>query len=194
MAMARGPAPSGISGAILIDHVNPQIARREAADLGLNDDTYWAAATSYLDRQGPGQSAGTDAPGPAAPVTAEKAGASPRKTENPAQEDPTGAKVPKAATPNGAPTSASRGTDTTLVAHDRVQEEPGTTALGSGSPLAAPVEPASWRPLAGMVITGLTFPLAYLGRTAVPTLMAMTRASLPGPARRPKSLPHASDA
>jgi protein tyrosine phosphatase (PTP) superfamily phosphohydrolase (DUF442 family) len=142
---------------VLVDHVNPQIARREAADLGLSDDTYWAAATSYLDRQGPGQSPGTDAPGSAAPATAEKAGASPQKAENPAQEDPTGAKVPKAATPKAAPTSASRGADATLVAHDRVQEEPGTTALGSGSPPAAPFEPASWRPFAGMVITGLIF-------------------------------------
>ncbi len=179
---------------VLVDHVNPQIAHREAADLGLSDDTYWAAATSYLDRQGPAQSASTDAVGQPAPATAEKAGTSPQKAENPAQEDPKGATVPKAASPKSAPTSASKGAGTTLVANDRVQAEPGTTALSSGSVPAAPVEPASWRPLAGLVITGLSFPLAYLGRTAVPTLMAMTRASLPGPARRPKSLPHASDA
>lgn len=178
---------------VLVDHVNPQIARREAADLGLSDETYWAAATAYLDRQGPAQSASTNPVGQAAPATAEKASDSPQKAENPAQEAPTGAKVPKAASPNGAPTSASRGADATLVAHDRVREEPGTVAPGSGSSPAPPLEPASWRSMAGMVITGLTFPLAYWGRTAVPTLMAMTRASLPGPARRPKSLPHASD-
>jgi protein tyrosine phosphatase (PTP) superfamily phosphohydrolase (DUF442 family) len=179
---------------VLVDHVNPQIARREAADLGLSDETFWAAATAYLDRQGPAQSASTDALGQAAPTTSEKAVVSPPKSENPPREGTTGAKIPKAATPTVAPTSASRAADTTLVAHDRAQEEPGTTALGSQSSPAVPVEPASWRPLAGMVITGLTFPLAYWGRTYVPTLLAMTQASLPGPARRPKSLPHASDA
>jgi hypothetical protein len=51
----------------------------------------------------------------------------------------------------------------------------------------------SWRPLAAMLVTGLTFPLAYLSRSAVPVIVACTRATLPAPARRLKSLPSASD-
>jgi hypothetical protein len=179
---------------VLVDHVNPQIARREAADLGLTDETYWAAATAYLDRQGPPQSATTNALGQTAPATAEREVPTAQKPEKPPQEAPPGAKTPNAAAPEAAPTAASRAADTTLVAQDPTQEKPGRTALAPDSSAATFVQPASWPSLAGIVITGLTFPLAYWGRTAVPTLLAMTRASLPAPAQQPRSLPHASDA
>ena len=61
-------------------------------------------------------------------------------------------------------------------------------------PPAPPVSSGSdaWRPLAAMVVTGLTLPLAYWSRTLTPTIIAKARASLPGPAHRPKSLPDAS--
>jgi hypothetical protein len=69
-----------------------------------------------------------------------------------------------------------------------------------GGQASAPQPPAppmpsgsdAWRPLAAMVVTGLTLPLAYWSRTLTPTIIAKARASLPGPAHRPKSLPDAS--
>jgi hypothetical protein len=45
-----------------------------------------------------------------------------------------------------------------------------------------------------MVITGLTFPLAYWSRAVVPIILVKTLASLPAPARRLKSLPRESGA
>ena len=38
----------------------------------------------------------------------------------------------------------------------------------------------AWRPFAAMVLTGLSLPLAYWSRSIVPTILAKTRASLPG--------------
>jgi hypothetical protein len=93
--------------------------------------------------------------------------------------------------------------------------DPGASAPPRASAAAAPAEPiaraatkragevarasligdsGAWQPFAAMVLTGLTFPLAYFSRTVVPTMLARTRASLPGPVRRPKSLPLSSDA
>ena len=42
-----------------------------------------------------------------------------------------------------------------------------------------------------LVVTGLGVPLAYWSRTALPSIRIL--ASLPAPARRPRSLPAASD-
>jgi protein tyrosine phosphatase (PTP) superfamily phosphohydrolase (DUF442 family) len=82
-----------------------------------------------------------------------------------------------------------------------VLELPRTTATGA-APFMGPSAPASsavadspsWKSFATLLMTGITFPLACWGRAAVPTILARTRASLPAPARRPRSLPPASDA
>jgi protein tyrosine phosphatase (PTP) superfamily phosphohydrolase (DUF442 family) len=80
---------------------------------------------------------------------------------------------------------------------------PSLNSVSAGTPgrqASAPDLPAppissdsvAWRPLAAMVVTGLTLPLAYWSRTLTPTILAKTRASLPAPAHRPKSLPGVS--
>ncbi len=73
-----------------------------------------------------------------------------------------------------------------------------TTLAPASSPApstaAAPSDPTAWHPYAAIVITGLTFPLGYWGRSVVPTILARTPASLPAPARRSRSLPRALDA
>ena len=80
---------------------------------------------------------------------------------------------------------------------------PAQNAVSAGNPggqASAPQPPAppissesvAWRPLAAMVVTGLTLPLAYWSRTLTPTILAKARASLPAPAHRPKSLPGVS--
>jgi protein tyrosine phosphatase (PTP) superfamily phosphohydrolase (DUF442 family) len=192
---------------ITLDRVNTQIARREAEDLGLSDQTYWLAATNYLETLERSRGATSETPVSAQPSAPEKTVTSPlgdARTQSPGN---TSEPVPPLAAPSKTPTHAEA---------QRVGSPAGTTSVPkgeAGAPVAgkspeaqhqasaeppapapmAPVDTTEWRPLAAMLITGLTFPLAYWTRTAVPTLLAMTRASLPGPARRPKSLPHASD-
>jgi hypothetical protein len=80
---------------------------------------------------------------------------------------------------------------------------PITTATALGAPVAAvpencpespaPVDPTSWRPYAAMLITGLTVPLAFIGRGVVVSA-ARKVASLPAPSLRMRSLPPSSDA
>ena len=70
---------------------------------------------------------------------------------------------------------------------------PASSPAPSTAP-AAPSDATAWHPYAAIVITGLTFPLGYWGRSVVPTILARTLASLPAPARRLKSLPRELDA
>ena len=62
------------------------------------------------------------------------------------------------------------------------------------SPAPGHFESTAWRPLAAILVTGLTFPLAYWTRSVIPTMVSRTRASLPAPGRRLRSLPRESDA
>jgi protein tyrosine phosphatase (PTP) superfamily phosphohydrolase (DUF442 family) len=52
-------------------------------------------------------------------------------------------------------------------------------------------DPTAWRPYAAMILTGLSVPLAFFGRTALGSI-SFRRASLPAPATRPLSLPASS--
>jgi len=143
---------------ITVDHVDHQIARREAEELGLSNKSYWDAATAYVASVG-----------------------EPRTTATPEQK-PQGLTQEKTTTADAVPP---------------------LNAVGAGNPGAqasVPQPPAvsisndsvTWRPLAAMVVTGLTLPLAYWSRTLTPTILAKARASLPAPAHRPKSLPGVS--
>jgi protein tyrosine phosphatase (PTP) superfamily phosphohydrolase (DUF442 family) len=60
-------------------------------------------------------------------------------------------------------------------------------------PAPAPSETMAWRPYAAMVLTGLSVPLAFYGRSAF-ILGRSARASLPAPGRSPSALPPASGA
>lgn len=64
------------------------------------------------------------------------------------------------------------------------QVEPQGTAVPS-------MDPNAWRPYAAMLVACLGVPIAYFGRSAL-SVPSIVWASLPGPARRSKSLPAAS--
>ncbi|MDR3619583.1 MAG: hypothetical protein P4L85_09550 [Paludisphaera borealis] len=153
---------------ILTDKVSPDIARREAEELGLNDAASWKLVQDASDRQ---LAPRTSAPAAPAPAPATTAPAAPTPAPKPATP-------PQAAAPSAALTPVA----------DAIRE---TESLVRASFAG---DSDAWQPFAAMVLTGLTFPLAYFSRTVIPTMLAKTRASLPGPARRSKSLPPASGA
>ncbi len=152
---------------IAVDRVNTDIARREAEDLGLRNPDYWAAARSYLERADNLRSQALEATGPVStPV--------PQATEKPAPQPARGTGA--AASPASA------------------QAAPASSSKAFSRAQAALVDTTARHPYAAIVITGLTFPLGYLSRSVVPTILARTRASLPAPARRLRSLAHELDA
>jgi protein tyrosine phosphatase (PTP) superfamily phosphohydrolase (DUF442 family) len=158
----------------LTDKVSPDIARREARELGLIDAASWKLVQEAVDEQLAPRSFATtidDASPTAKPQ--------PTTPTPPAETKPsTPAIVPHADLPTVAPTPVAGATrDAEIVAR---------AALGG--------DPDAWQPIAAMILTGLTFPLAYFSRTVIPTMLARTRASLPAPARRSRSLPPASGA
>lgn len=75
---------------------------------------------------------------------------------------------------------------------------PPTALVPASASLSAPMfappaeygDPTAWRPLAAMILTGLTVPLALLGRSAI-SRVTHRRASLPAPKPGPRSLPRA---
>jgi protein tyrosine phosphatase (PTP) superfamily phosphohydrolase (DUF442 family) len=172
------------------DRVDPQIARREAQQLGLTDKSYWAAATSFVAGLGgpqPGKPAEAAAPKSAdAGVTLK----GPIADRNSSDSAPKAADSPPAKPKDAAPSpakAAAGGRDQAAVAPDDPRDDGSAAPLPTGFP--SPADPVAWRPFAAMVLTGMTVPLAYWSRTLPPTLLAKARASLPGPGRRPKSLP-----
>ena len=178
------------------ERIDQQIARREAEELGLTDKSYWAAATNYVTglagrrttatSSDPGQSSTT------APVSLK--GSLTHQNETRASASQTRSPAPKTQEANQSPANP-----------PNVVPAQASTALNTPIKPVAPVQPDSiassapdvtgaWRPFAAMVISGLALPLAYWSRTITPTLLSKARASLPGPAHRPKSLPVESGA
>jgi protein tyrosine phosphatase (PTP) superfamily phosphohydrolase (DUF442 family) len=179
------------------DRIDHQIARREAEELGLTDKNYWAAATNYVAALGGPRTTATSAdPGQSpslSPVTVNDSQTDQNQTR--ADESQTATPVPKSrqqssqSTANpaaAAPTQASTAPDTEL--KQPAPSRPDSVAA------AAPDLTFAWRPLAAMVLSGLALPLAYWSRTLTPIVLSKARASLPGPAHRPKSLPAESGA
>jgi protein tyrosine phosphatase (PTP) superfamily phosphohydrolase (DUF442 family) len=184
---------------IATDHVDDQIARREAQELGLSDSGFWQAATNYVDRIGGTRASAaarptTPAPGPAASAATSanettKVGDS--RENQPASPTPGAGTAPQqsaapantGAGPVGA--SASTGNDAT--------NPQGSNSLSPSTALPLS-ESLAWRPLAAMLITGLTLPLAYWSRSLPPAIVSIARASLPAPAHQPRSLPGESGA
>ena len=186
---------------IVVDRVDPQIAHREAEELGLVDKTAWLAATEYVARfaspragtstsearsgsvASPGPASGVN-PGQTAPESVPGSTAAAQPTSS--QFEPKSASVPTGPEPvTFTPPSFS------LAMSSNPAPEPSQSS--SSSDPASASDPLAWRPFAAMVVTGLSLPLAYWSRSIVPTILSKTRASLPGPAPRPKSLPAASD-
>jgi protein tyrosine phosphatase (PTP) superfamily phosphohydrolase (DUF442 family) len=168
-----------------IDH---QIARREAEELGLTDKRYWAAATNYVAGLGGPRTTATSAdPGQSSAPSA----SSSQTDQNQAQAGarPTAAQVP--ATPEVSQSKADTGkvAPARASAASNTQGDQTVPRRANSITSSAPDLTLAWRPLAAMVLSGLALPLAYWSRTLTPTLLSKARASLPGPAHRPKSLP-----
>jgi protein tyrosine phosphatase (PTP) superfamily phosphohydrolase (DUF442 family) len=102
---------------------------------------------------------------------------------------PRPAETPKADTPS-APSSPPPQSATTDLPGVELAAAPGP----KNPPRACPAvhDPAGWRPFVALLLAGLGIPLAYWGRAGF-NLGCWVRASLPGVARRLKSLPAASD-
>lgn len=163
---------------ITVDRTDTQVARREAEELGLSDPAYWSAAASFQ----------TQAEGPTPAATGRAGAATPGAQSS--RSVPT-LELPRPESPARRPTTQALG--------EFDSEAPSSASL---LPTAAPA--ISWavsaasssgpRPLMTMIVMGLAFPLAFLGRDAAPTILALTRASLPATARLPRSDLPASDA
>ncbi len=183
---------------ILVDRVDPQIARREAEELGLVDKTDWLAATDYV-----------------AKLNSQRAASNSSEAQSPsvASPGPASAAAPAQKAAEGIPGSTEAARGDSIQAEPRsanLPTDPGSTTVASTSvtPAIASIadpaqtqspsdpssfsEPLAWRPFAAMVLTGLSLPLAYWTRSIVPSLLTKTLSSLPAPGRRPKSLPDES--
>jgi protein tyrosine phosphatase (PTP) superfamily phosphohydrolase (DUF442 family) len=175
------------------DHVDPQLARREAEDIGLKTQDDWRLATDYI------QKLEADRPRPTPIRTGAAAMTSP----------PAAASVPSGLTAQRSAVNADAEVDRDrepllAVTADAQAERPdpsnppvqGLTKSSPFTPLPAapsesgsPREPLNWRPFAAMLVTGLSLPLAYWTRTVIPDAIARARASLPGPGPARRSLP-----
>lgn len=174
---------------LTVDKVDAQAARREAADLGLENEEYLVAVTAYVQSVQAGVTPRpVTAPAPVtetapAPTEPEKASATPAASE-PAKLAPT----PPAAEPPAPPLPS------------QPQPVPAAAVPAEDRDLARlPYESlanvdtrdlTAWRSYAALVITSLGVPLAYWSRSALPALRIRSRASLPGPERTPQSLPN----
>ena len=179
-----------------MDH---QIARREAESLGLTDTTAWTAATHYIERTDAlaRRSSPTSA---AEPVRFSRLDSTVlRRIRNrPATQDKASGDQARAYKPQG----QSKSPLPRPLRFPPCNSQPVTVIARTGQRRTRSIPPlcqlrlvpSAWRPFAAMVITGLAVPLAYWSRTLTPVLLSKARASLPGPAHRPKSLPVESGA
>lgn len=151
---------------VLIDKVGWEIAHREATELGLTNNETWQTVREAVERQ-----LALSAPIPAGRVDA-------NANANANTPAPPPAPKPEAPKPTALLESVQGGVPA-LVEMIR----------NSSSGL-----PDAWRPAAAILLTSLSFPLAFLGRSMIPVIVAKSRASLPGPGPQPRSLPPASDA
>jgi protein tyrosine phosphatase (PTP) superfamily phosphohydrolase (DUF442 family) len=184
---------------VTIDRVDPQIARREAEEIGLKDPAAWQSTTAYVERleaakahPAPTRTGASNRPDPPAASSAnlEEPVLGLAFDEVPATDPPaapTAVMASKLQADRLNPTDSPL-TGTAKTASDRPQAGRLTTV-----PVATR-EPLNWQPFAAMLLTGLSLPLAYWTRIAIPDAIARVRASLPGPGPRPRSLPDGSDA
>lgn len=146
-----------------VDKVDPQVARREAEELGLSDKPFWGAATVYLDRLKPAPAEAANAP-------------EPPKPDEPAVPTPAAGSEAMVSPPPAV-------TDISQIPYESYNIENlnprDTTGWRS---YAALVVTGLGVPLAYWTRSSIPSSLRML-----------TRASLGAPARQPKSLPAASD-
>ena len=187
-----------------VDQVDDPIARREGELLGLSGPTAWLTATDCLAKLS-GVPTSAPASRPRSGDASSPPPATPRPGE-PAANPPAAAEAPPRNPDPPQPAATAQPTPVTAAAA-RLEAKTANLAPASssssvttdGSTHAEPtsarsLDPMTWRPIAAMLLTGLSLPLAYWTRTLVPTVLAKARASLPGPGPRPRSLPDESGA
>jgi protein tyrosine phosphatase (PTP) superfamily phosphohydrolase (DUF442 family) len=204
---------------IVADKVDPQMARREAEELGLVDGAAWLAATDYVAKAGsPHATSSSNSsearatsplvavlePPPSGTPASERADSSSHSTEATRPDSsPSGPRLADQPPSHGEalPIPGARPSRPLRPEAGGTPALPATASVSAASASGAAVEPSpssadpskfddttAWHPFAAMVITGLSLPLAYWSRSIVPTILTKTRASLPAPALRPKSL------
>ena len=122
---------------LTMDHlkVDVKTASREAKDLGLVDQKFWLAATSYLDSlSNPSSPSGT------------------------ADDSPTDGSGPPTDLPTTSNPSAAHDSDGLNLA-ETFGDPPDPT------PPAAPLDPVAWKQYAALIVSSLGVPLAYFSRT-----------------------------
>jgi protein tyrosine phosphatase (PTP) superfamily phosphohydrolase (DUF442 family) len=182
---------------ITADRVDRQVARREAEELGLSNQAYWSAIGKFVSSLTPAQTTSSSsdaqrsshvtpvaASSTAAPQKPAQVASVPSESTTPADPQPrTPEAAPAVNSPAHAPVVPASGPEDPPVSQPPAVSEPPPAAT------AVPGDYLALRPFAAMVITGLSLPLAYWSRTVIPTILSKARASLPGGAPRPKSLP-----
>jgi protein tyrosine phosphatase (PTP) superfamily phosphohydrolase (DUF442 family) len=190
---------------ITVDRVDSQFARREAEEIGLNNPEYWRAATTYLEGLESPRPRVSDAAQPGLPADSEKS-AKPAVQKSQTHATSSTPAAPAAALPAKPTAQAEAPLDSVDTASlpDR-EPPPGTSqsllptipeAPREADPPASSgaADPTAWRPYMAMLLTGLTFPLAYCSRRAITAIVTRSLASLPAPMRRSRPNPLALDA
>ncbi len=192
---------------VVVDRVDQQIARREAQELGLSDQTYWLTAADYVATASGSPAKAASNPAANRPAPAASKGAAPAPFEARQSATPGTAAVdaqnptpktasPPATVPATLKTEAAPGSVARTTAGQAASDAKVSTPIDSPPAPEQPFssDPNALQPLAAMVVTGLSLPLAFCCRTIVPSMVARALASLPAPGHRPKSLPAKSDA
>jgi protein tyrosine phosphatase (PTP) superfamily phosphohydrolase (DUF442 family) len=168
---------------VAVDGVDEATARREVEELGPRDESLWAAAGAFLRKRKEKEAAATSTPAPTPAAT-------------PILEPvPTTPAAPPA--PVAAPASVESPLPTTPAPETAaLLPPPARGPIRTLPPVApqdaTPRDPTAWRPYAALLVTSLSIPLAYIGRSAIST--AATRmASLPAPRPRAQLPRPASD-
>jgi hypothetical protein len=150
---------------VAVDRIDNVSARKSVEELGLIDSKFEQAALKCLDSV-----KGTLANVPAAPASP---AASPSPAPGATAASPASAKTPTAPTASNAETPAAEPAGPEALVPVPV------TSMTVPQPNNETEQP-SWKSFAALVVGGLTLPLAYFGRHALP-LAKLTRASLPAP-------------
>jgi protein tyrosine phosphatase (PTP) superfamily phosphohydrolase (DUF442 family) len=182
---------------VAVDREDAQIARREAEEIGLKDPAAWGLATAFVDRLEAARAhpartrtGAADPPVPPAAASSSEAKPSDAPRVSGGETAPAPAPAGDSIITSDGPAKAPASLIPPLLG---TQKTASTSADGSRPADSIPFKDSmSWRPLAAMILTGLSLPLAYWTRTAIPDAIARVRASLPAPAPRPRSLPHES--
>ena len=166
------------------DNVDPQIARRDAEEIGLTDKAYWLAAKTYVEKseaakigQLPNDS---DIDTETKPASTSGAEDQPRPVKIPSTASSSGTKTPAKA----AETLASVETATS-----RVDPETSAWLTDVSSPFR---QRAAWQPYTALLTTGLTVPIAYWSSSVLPVVFTNPVPSLPVMARQTQALPSSS--